>query len=100
MHFINVRTYILYTGNGQQLRRRAGLVQDAKCVTLVYQYFYIHDRIYSISLGISQGTVLGPLLFNIFASNIVNDIEINCLLDVEDLKLFQIIQVGFPQAFD
>lgn len=38
--------------------------------------------------GVPQGSILGPLFFNIFINDIVRDLQVECLLYADDLKLF------------
>lgn len=43
---------------------------------------------YLATSGVPQGSNLGPLLFNVFINDIVDDLDVNCLLYADDLKLF------------
>lgn len=43
---------------------------------------------YLASSGVPQGSNLGPLLFNIFINNIINNISVHYLLYADDMKLF------------
>lgn len=38
--------------------------------------------------GVPQGSNLGPLLFDIFVDDIVNDLDVNCLIYADDLKIY------------
>lgn len=46
---------------------------------------------YLATSGVPQGSILGPLLFNLFINDIVDVIKVDCLLYADDLKLFRII---------
>lgn len=46
---------------------------------------------YLATSGVPQGSNLGPLLFSIFINDIVDDIDVNCLLYADDLKIFSAI---------
>lgn len=41
--------------------------------------------------GVPQGSVLGPLFFNIFINDIVDDLRVKCLMYADDLKLFNTV---------
>ena len=43
---------------------------------------------YLVTSGVPQGSILGPLLFNIFLNDIVEVIDVNCLIYADDLKIF------------
>lgn len=71
---------------------------------LSWLYSYIDNRVQSVVLkgvkstgyiassGVPQGSIIGPLLFNIFINDIVNNIQSNCLLYADDLKVYKKIR--------
>ena len=45
------------------------------------------DKFAQVS-GVPQGSVMGPLMFNIFLNDIVQEIDLKCLLYADDVKMF------------
>lgn len=44
---------------------------------------------YSVTSGVPQGSILGPLLFNIFINDIGRDLDVSFLLYADDIKIFK-----------
>ena len=51
-------------------------------------YFGQRSEKFVSTSGVPQGSVLGPLFFNIFINDITVDLGVNCLLYADDMKLY------------
>jgi hypothetical protein len=51
----------------------------------LYNYFF------ECSSGVPQGSVLGPLIYNIFINDIIEDLSVSCLLYADEMKIFSSI---------
>ena len=60
-------------------------LSERKCFVLVHGY--ISEEFEAVS-GVPQGSVLGPLLFNVFINDIVNGLNVQCSLYADDLKIY------------
>jgi ribonuclease P/MRP protein subunit RPP40 len=59
------------------------------------QFVSVHghrSNVFDCSSGVPQGSVLGPLLFNIFINDIIEDLSVSCLLYADDMKIFTSIR--------
>jgi hypothetical protein len=55
---------------------------------LLVRMFGATSRPFLASSGVPQGSHLGPFLFSIFLNDIVNCIEVDCLMFADDIKVF------------
>ena len=51
-----------------------------------------------VTSGVPQGSVLGPLLFNLFISDISRNVSTNCLLFADDTLLYQPIDSSHDEV--
>ena len=52
---------------------------------------YLSSNETKVTSGVVQGSVLGPLLFNIYINDLPNNIDSEILLYVDDTKIFRAI---------
>ena len=60
-----------------------------------YQYVWYKGHSsasFTQNSGVPQGSVLGPLFFNIYINDIVDQLDVQCLLYADDLKIFHEIK--------
>lgn len=83
------------------LSRLRGIGLSENLVALIRSYLdnrqiYIQvkghrSRSFSALTGVPQGSLLGPLFFNIFVNTIVSGLGVPCLLYADDVKLFSVV---------
>jgi ribonuclease P/MRP protein subunit RPP40 len=49
------------------------------------------SRSFKLETSVPQGSVLGPLFFNIFINDLVASLDVSCLLYADDIKIYTII---------
>ena len=57
----------------------------------VYHNGHTSDKFVQVS-GVTQGSVMGPFMFNIFINDIIQEIDVKCLLYADDVKIFHEIK--------
>ena len=67
---------------------------DTRVLTGRSQYVSVNGEKFwpaSVHSGIPQGTVIGPLLFVIYISDILDNVKSNGFLFADDTKIFQVV---------
>lgn len=84
-HSILIQKLSRYGIHGSLLRWIASYICNRSQMVAIKGF--LSDPI-SVTSGVPQGSILGPLLFIVFINDLTNNISGNCLLYADDLKIF------------